>query len=479
MSETELKLDITPDDLDALAASELFGEPAGTLEQHATYFDTPENSLGRAGFSLCICRSGAALVQTVKATGPAAARFARPQWEMPVTSEQPVIDGTTPLASRFGDIAPALSPLFEVNVLRQTWTMVENTSRIEVSADRGELIAGERRLAVCELELVLKDGELVDVFRLARKIEAIAPVTIGVQSRAERGYRLLDAAPVAIKAEPIHLDMDDTAGHAFRVIAGSCFRQFRLNEAILLRRQNAEEALHQARVALRRLRSALSVFKAHLGDEAKRMSDAFRWLAGLLGDARDLDVLVAKTASPAARGNLQEARRAAHEAALAALSSPQARALMIDFNEWLQSGSYRREPALGKPVVDFAAHALDRQRKRLKKNGKDLAGLTDGERHQIRKDAKKLRYAAEFFCSLFEEKRGARRFALFSDAMEELQDRLGALNDLVTGPDVAAKYGLDGLEGPEQERSPRNKTKLIERSQAALDDLLDTKKFWR
>ncbi|MEZ5801895.1 MAG: CHAD domain-containing protein, partial [Rhizobiaceae bacterium] len=171
--------------------------------------------------------------------------------------------------------------------------------------------------------------------------------------------------------------------------------------------------------------------------------------------------------------------RAAHEAALAALSSPQARALMIDFNEWLQSGSYRREPALGKPVVDFAAHALDRQRKRLMKNGKDLAGLTDGERHQIRKDAKKLRYAAEFFCSLFEEKRGARRFALFSDAMEKLQDRLGALNDLVTGPDVAAKYGLDGLEGPEQERSPGNKTKLIERSQAALDDLLDAKKFWR
>ena len=229
----------------------------------------------------------------------------------------------------------------------------------------------------------------------------------------------------------------------------------------------------------RRLRPAFSVFRPHLGGEAERLSDTFRWLARLLGDARDLDVLMAKTTSHASDAKLRQAQNTAQEAALAALSSPQARVLMIDFNEWLQSGDYLQASALGEPVADFAARALDKLRRKLKKNGRDLAGLTDDERHQIRKDAKRLRYAAEFFGCLFDDKRGQRRLAHFSDAMERLQDQLGALNDLVTGPQIAARYGLTALEEGEQAYRPRDKAKLIGRSQAALDDLLDAKKFWR
>lgn len=479
MPEIELKLDVTSEDFETLLASRLLGEPVDSIKRHETYFDTAENSLEKAGFSLRIRRTGTSLVQTIKATGPSAPLFIRPEWEMPVASLEPALDDAAPLASRFGTIVPALCPLFEVDVVRQTWTATENGSHIDVSADRGEVIAGERRLAGCELDLELKDGKPADLFRLARKIGAIIPVAIGVQSKTERGYRLLDAAPVAIKADLIHLETGHTVGHAFRVIAGSCFRQFRLNETILRRRHSAQEALHQARVALRRLRTAFSVFRPHLGGEAERLSDAFRWLAHLLGDARDLDVLMAKTTSPASDAKLRQAQNTAQEAALAALSSPQARVLMIDFNEWLQSGDYLQASALDEPVVDFAARALDKLRRKLKKNGRDLAGLTDDERHQIRKDAKRLRYAAEFFGCLFDDKRGQRRLAHFSDAMERLQDQLGALNDLVTGPQIAARYGLAALEEGEQAYRPRDKAKLIGRSQAALDDLLDAKKFWR
>lgn len=479
MPEIGLKLDVAPEDFETLKMSELFRKPASTLERHATYFDTAENSLEKVGLSLRLYRSGTSLVQTIEATAPPAPVFARREWEMPVTSEEPVVDGSLLLASRLGSIAAhTLLPLFEVKVARQIWIMDENMSRIAVSLDRGDVIAEGRRLDVCELELELKDGDPTDLFRLARKIEAIVPVTVSVQSKVERGYRLLDAAPVAIKAEPIHLEAGDTAEHAFRMIAGSCFRHFRLNETILLHRKNAEEALHQVRVALRRLRSALSVFKAHLGDEAKQLSDAFRELAGLLGDARDLDVLVTNMASHMPNGKLQEARRTAREAALAALSSPQARTLMIDFNEWLQSGSCRRDSALSKPVVDFAVHALDRQCRKLKKSGKDLTALTDDERHRIRKDAKKLRYAAEFFRSLFNKKRGLRRFKRFSGAMVELQDHLGALNDLAAGSSIAEKYRLGDFGEPEKNCRPKDKAKRILSSQKALDDLLDAKKFW-
>ncbi|MGO6747747.1 CHAD domain-containing protein, partial [Rhizobium ruizarguesonis] len=86
-----------------------------------------------------------------------------------------------------------------------------------------------------------------------------------------RGLALLDRQQFMFKAEHLDLDRNTKASAAFREIAASCFRQFRLNEEILRQRRNSE-ALHQARVALRRLRSAFSQFKPLLkGDEPSRL----------------------------------------------------------------------------------------------------------------------------------------------------------------------------------------------------------------
>ncbi len=103
----------------------------------------------------------------------------------------------------------------------------------------------------------------------------------------------------------------------------------------------------------------------------------------------------------------------------------------------------------------------------------------DEHRHEARKNAKKLRYAAEFFGSLFAGKRAARRYKRFIDAVEKLQDQLGALNDLATGPDVLDKYGL--RDHPEADRlvSHADKSALIHKAQDALDDVLDAKRFWK
>jgi CHAD domain-containing protein len=152
---------------------------------------------------------------------------------------------------------------------------------------------------------------------------------------------------------------------------------------------------------------------------------------------------------------------------------------MLDFNEWLLCGDYAKHPDCEKPVEDFAAKALDRMRKKLKQHGRDLSGIDDEHRHEARKDAKKLRYAAEFFAPLFTDKRGLRRYKNFNKAMESLQDRLGALNDLAIGHDVLKKYGIE--ETPEAQKLIfyADKSQLIDKAQTALDDVLDAKKFWR
>ncbi|RXT29786.1 hypothetical protein B5P46_01550 [Rhizobium leguminosarum] len=394
-----------------------------------------------------------------------------------------MIDLTSPLINEFGDQAKDVRPKFEVVNERRIWNVPENGSNIEVALDRGSVRSIDREGPILELELELKNGKLADLFSLARKIEEIVQVRFGVLSKAERGFRLLEAEHTVVKAEPIELDRGETALQAFKAVALSCFRQFRLNETILRSRKN-EESLHQARVALRRLRSAITLFKPMLqDDEAKRLSAEFRWLAGILGEAHNLDVLLPKAKAGELRDRLTEKRAAAYGNVIEALDSSRARALMLDFNEWLHCGDYLIHAATSdvreRPAIAFAGEALDKARRKLKRHGQNLSGVDDEHRHEARKDAKKLRYAAEFFRSLFPDKRGVRRYKRFVGAMEALQDELGALNDLATGPEVLEGQGLRSLAGADELIVHADKAKLIRSAQDALDDVLDARRFWR
>lgn len=483
MSEVELKLEINLEDVDSLIQSGLFGDAADVVQQHSIYFDTDDHALFASGFTLRIRRVGDVRVQTVKATGPSASIFARSEWETSVSDDRPVLNHSGPLLNEFGEDLKVVGPKFEVVNERRLWNVTENGSTIEVALDLGAARGLGRQAPFHDVECELKDGMALDLFSLARKIEAIVPIKFGVLSKAERGFRLLDAAPMSVKAEPIELELGMSACHAFGTIMQSCLRQFRLNETILLDRRNAQ-SLHQARVALRRLRSAITLFKPMLEDpEAKRLSGEFRWLAGVLGQARDIDVLLPKAKAGELRDKLSDKRAEAYDAAIEALGGFRARALMLDFNQWLHCGDYLTDPATKevreRSAVEFAIEALDRARKKLKKHGRDLAGVDDEHRHEARKDAKKLRYASEFFRSLFTDKRGTRRYKRFIGAMETLQDELGLLNDLASGPGVVETHGLYRIPGADALVPHADKAGLIDRAQGALDDMLDAKRFWR
>ncbi len=475
-SETELKIDLSEEALERLVGSHLLGEAGRIIEQRSTYFDTPDRRLWREGCTLRIRKVGEARMQTVKATGPARSLFARSEWETPVNRDEPVVDHTSPLAGEFGSELK-LEPVFDVVVERRQWDIEENGSRFEVVVDQGEVVAGDRRSPIREVEVELKDGNPSDLFVFARRIDAVTGFRFGVRSKAERGFALVEAQKLVFKSEPIHLDPDMNAAAAFQAIAVSCVRQFRLNEDVLLQKRNSE-ALHQARVALRRLRSAFSLFRELIpSDEALRLKEDLRWIAAALGEARNVDVLLAKAEDADLVLKLKSARDVVYRDAIEALNSPRSRALMLGLIEWLWSREYSSGDIPG--ARDFAARALDKLRKRIKKGGQALAKMDDEHRHEVRKDAKKFRYAAEFFASLFDDRRGARRHRKFLAAMELLQDDLGSLNDLATGPDVLQKHGLSDHPAKDSVLSHADKEALIHRAQASVDEVLDTKRFWR
>ncbi|WP_157216605.1 CYTH and CHAD domain-containing protein [Flavisphingomonas formosensis] len=482
--EVELKLELTPAAADALERSGLLPGMPQIVRQRSVYFDTPDHALSEEGMTLRIRHVGRKRVQTVKAEGGSAAGlFARPEWEFGVKSDTPVLDERTPIRALFGAAADTIVPLFEVSVERRTWIVEREGAKIELVLDRGEANAGERSSPICELELEQKHGKPDALFALARHIDAHLPVHLGVLTKSERGFRLLKSAKAAVKTGPVALKPDLDAAHAFQHIAQSCLRQFRLNEALLFE-QHDPNALHQARVALRRLRSAFTIHKEMLGDlRFGRLREETRWLALALADARSIDVLIEQNEDPELSTRLLAARDQAYHAAETALHSERARTLMLDLVEWIALGDWLRQPLFKEmreqPAPLFAAAALDRFRGKVKKSGKDLAGLDDEARHELRKAAKKLRYASEFFHALFDGKRAKRRYKRFISTLEELQDRLGALNDMATAPELLDRLGLADAPGAAPLIGTRHKRKLLDTAADAHDALLDCKRFWR
>ncbi|MFN3724669.1 MAG: CHAD domain-containing protein [Allosphingosinicella sp.] len=482
-NEVELKLDLMAEAAAALEATPWAGD-AKVAKQISIYFDTPDLALSKAGISLRIRRSGGKRIQTVKADGAGAAGlFVRSEWERPVTDDVPVLDDTTPVRALLGDAVNGIGPTFEVRVERRSWMVHQDDAVIELVLDRGEAVAGERSTRICEIELELQQGDPSALFAFARRIDAIAPVRLGVQTKAERGYRLLGPAARLFKAEPVALASDMTAAEAFRQIVQSCLRQFRLNEGLLLVSPDAG-SLHQARVALRRLRSAFSIFKQMIDESGSAALRAeLRWLASELGEARDLDVLLERAPPGDLRAKISAAHDAAYGRVAEVLASTRVRVLMLDLTEWTLSGDWLSGPGTARDrdmlARDFAAAALDRFRRKVKKGGRGLARVDDELRHEVRKDAKKLRYASEFFARLFASKREQRRHRKFVAALEQLQDQLGALNDLATVPPMLDRIG--GASDPQAAAllAADKRETLLERAEHAHEDLVDMKRFWR
>ncbi len=92
-----------------------------------------------------------------------------------------------------------------------------------------------------------------------------------------------------------------------------------------------------------------------------------------------------------------------------------------------------------RPIKLSATDILARRTKKVGKKAKRLRKLDSEQRHKIRIAIKKLRYACDFFESLFTDHRAMKRLSAFQDRLKSIQDCLGALNDIKVHQQLAPK----------------------------------------
>jgi len=440
--EIELKLEI---DGDAGAGLRSLGMIEGTPRSErlvSTYFDTPKGKLRQKGWVLRLRRHGDSWTQTVKRSAAGAGLFDRQEWESKVTGPGPDLQAINGCPVR-KTIGPHqfrnLVPLFRSDVERTSWDLRSHHALIEVSYDVGEITAGNRTTAVRELELELKDGDSAELLAVAATIARRVPVRLAVQSKSERGYSLVkESGTLPRKAAPVELEPDCNVRDGFAAIVIACLKHFRLNEPVFVQRLDIE-ALHQVRVAVRRLRTALWLFKpATKGLDHARFNNALKLLTRELGAARNIDVILSTLAvDDPVRGLLEKNRRQLYAAIVRKLATKKFRSLVFDIMIWSHAGEWRNQPRAGRRLLPFAVKRLDQLWNRIEGSGSGLKRLSDEERHRVRINTKKIRYGLDFLSVPLNGQ--AREHRAFGKAAEALQDSLGQLNDLTTRREVLGR----------------------------------------
>ena len=178
-------------------------------------------------------------------------------------------------------------------------------SEIELTIDKGTIAAGRQSSPICEVELELKRGDAAELFKVARELAQQVPVRLTVTSKPERGYALIAGKKArAVGATPVAISPDASCQAAFQISARACLHQIVANQNPT--RSGDAEGVHQARVGLRRLRAAISLFGGMLLDpRSSTIKRELKWITGELAPARDLDVFIKGVVTPATAGKSQ------------------------------------------------------------------------------------------------------------------------------------------------------------------------------
>ncbi|MFL6693157.1 MAG: CHAD domain-containing protein, partial [Ramlibacter sp.] len=322
---------------------------------------------------------------------------------------------------------PRWDVVFETDVQRVLREVRQGASTLELALDEGRIVAGQREHVLRELEVELKDGLPPDAVRFARHWAARHGLWLSTISKAQRGRLLAEGrtAGEAVHAAPVHYARKASSGEVVQAVLASCLAQVVGNASEIAAGSEDDEHVHQLRVGIRRLRTALrelhSLASLDSGCEPALVT-AFR----ALGDVRD-QVHVVRSVGPrieAAGGPGMQALAQAKPGTAPAdvVRAPEFQDALLEL-----LGQQLEIPDEGRPPRKELRRGLQRLWRQVVRDGRHFAALEPALQHRVRKRLKRLRYLADFAQPLFP----VHAQHAFLQTLKPAQDALGANNDLL------------------------------------------------
>jgi CHAD domain-containing protein len=281
------------------------------------------------------------------------------------------------------------------------------------------------------------------------------------------------------------LDTTMACDTAFRIVARRCLKDLTAHHAAT--RDGDADALHDMRVAITRLRTAISFFSPMVaGPQRTRIRDELKWLNAHLGAVRDLDVAIERLKKidkqrPPADYRPWEKERAASQRHLArVLQSVRYRRLIKSASDWVERGSWStkagKQAATQRacPIAEYSMRKLTRWRKKLIKKSRRLRDFDIRKLHRLRLTNKKLHYAIESVADLVSNHEISKQQATVK-YLRKAQKYLGQLNDDARGQSLAATVGQGGAQAAEPFLSPKREKRLIREAVTAYKKLAELK----
>lgn len=406
------------------------------------YFDTLSQALKKEGYAYRIRRQGQEWIATIKDEGTSEGGLhQRQEWNISV--EGPLPDLTvftgTPIWPCLENILghESLQKLFLTRFLRKSFDLITpGGTVVELAADLGEIVAGDKVYAIQEIELELKKGEVVEVLKLGGDLAKRYPLLSQSSSKYHRGLILAGLSlPGKKKKKEVQVDPMDPADTALgQVLSNHLQAALKAQEDFLTDPQ--AENLHQYRVSLRRLRSLVSFCRPLLkGKGYDKVRQNLRKLGLDLGRLRELEVLLDNLKKGATQKELSEQPSSLEEVllliqnqerkeVLAKITGGKHTRVMLRVWAWLWSNPWKGS-AHNDSLGEFVSKRLREWAMGMYKDGEGEDFQDPYTVHELRIRSKKMRYALEQFKNL-----GTENAMEIISHLKEFQDLLGAYNDV-------------------------------------------------
>ncbi len=459
---------------------------------HAVYFDTAKDDLHAKGISFRVREEDDRFVQTLKQAPAGGEALTRGEWSDRVAAAAPELLNThsgRKLRHVWKDIR--LLPRFRTVIARSGFVISPKPgTQIEIVRDEGEIRAVNRddgAVPVSEIEIELKKGSLSAVYQLALEIVANAQVQIEPLGKSDRGYALLSpgAAIVSLKAEAPQAKARETLAEVLRAAARRHFAQFLSNMAGAL--QHDPASIHQMRVSMRRLRSALYGARDLLPEaEYESVRLKLKYLLQSLGAARDWEVLTERMSELEDEEDIEDVQRAANAQksralvrAVDAVGSRKNTMAVLEAMRWFEDlPTARHGRKLKVRARDAAGDILCELFDRVRRRGRHFGEQSVGDRHRLRIAGKNLRYNVELYSSLYPQRKVER----FLDLLKPVQDDLGHLNDVSRARDLLGELAKRSPQKAAADavvaRLEARVTAADKRARKHVANLRNAKPFW-